>query len=68
MNLKKNERLELLRQGASAVSLKISELEMTLRQGKLERTTKEKNRRAPRSTRRIIAQLKTGLGTMKETK
>ncbi len=68
MTMKKNERLELIRQGTAAVRAKIAELEHEHRALALDTRSQNKNRHVGRDLRRTIAQLTTALVMTKETK
>ena len=68
MTMKKNDRLELIRQGAAAVRAKIVELEHEHKALTLDTRNQNKNRHVGRDLRRRVAQLKTALVMTKETK
>ncbi len=68
MKMKKNDRLELIRQGGSAIRARLVELESELKRASLDRRKQAKNVREGWATRRTIAQLKTALFLVKETK
>ncbi|EKD94103.1 MAG: hypothetical protein ACD_27C00038G0008 [uncultured bacterium] len=60
--MKKNERRELIKLGSKAVWAKIAELKATLTTAKLKQSRGEqKNLRAPKHLRRVIAQLQEGV-------